>query len=301
MGVNNHVLRLLLHARKQGAKFDRTITIGRLDALLTPTQLEQEFAAFGEHLEPGEAQRLLHARDRYCEPIIERLGAQIVDSLDASDYEGASVIHDLNAPIAEERKGRYSLVIDGGTLEHVFHFPEALKTCMSLAEVGGHVMLCLPANNEMGHGFYQFSPDLFFRAFSDENGYRLKGVFLVPAYSDGEWLKVGDPALLRQRVGYNRSIEELTILVLAERMRDVPLFAKPPQQSDYVAAWSEKNENRMAFFDSATAKENVIEGRRKLRAFIPEPVLRLRRILHAGRSVTAGPDPQQFQRFDPRA
>lgn len=300
MGVNIHVLRLLLHARKQGANLDRVITIGRLDALVTPDQLEQEFASFGEQLEPGEATRLIHARDRYCEPIIERLGASVVDSLDASDYEGANVIHDLNAPIAEERKGRYSMLVDGGTLEHVFHFPEALKTCMSLVEVGGHVLLCLPANNEMGHGFYQFSPDLFYRAFAEENGYRLKGLYLVPIYSEGEWLEVRDPALLRERVGHNRSINQFSLLVFAERLKDVPLFAKPPQQSDYVAAWANHDGNRLEFFERATANVDKIGWRRKLRGLIPEPLLRLRRILTAGRYATSGPDPRQFQPFNPR-
>lgn len=232
MGVNVQLLRMVLHARKQGAKLDRVITIGRLDALLTPTQMEQEFAAFGEQLQPGEAKTLLHTRDRYCEPILERLGARTVDSLDASAYEDANVIHDLNAPIADEHKGKYSLVIDGGTLEHVFNFPEALKSCMSLAEVGGHVILFLPANNEMGHGFYQFSPDLVFRAFFEENGYLLKGVFIAPIYSNEGWLKVANPAVVRQRVGYNSSISALGLLVLAQRVSDVPLFAKPPQQSD---------------------------------------------------------------------
>jgi hypothetical protein len=33
-----------------------------------------------------------------------------------------------------------------------------------------------PANNQMGHGFYQFSPELFFRVFSQENGYLLRAL-----------------------------------------------------------------------------------------------------------------------------
>lgn len=297
MGVNVHVLRLLLHARKQGAKVDRVITIGRLDALLTAEQVEAEFASFGEPLKPGEAKQLIHARDRYFEPIIERLGAKIVDSLDASDYEGANIVHDLNAPIPDDLKGLYSLVVDGGTLEHVFHFPEALKTCMSLARVGGHVLLCVPANNEMGHGFYQFSPDLFFRTFCEENGYRLRGLYLVPLYSDGQWLKVAEPATLRTRVGHNRSIEQMGLLVFAERISDVPIFAKPPQQSDYSAKWAEPPANRLEFFDRA------VEGLHKpspLRELIPEPMLRLRRIISAGRYATSRHDPKLFQPFDPR-
>lgn len=300
MGLNVHALRLLLHARKHGAKLDRVVTIGRLDVLMTPEQVEQEFAAFGEHLENGEANRLIEARDRYCEPIIERLGAGVVDSLDASGFEGASIVHDLNQPIDAKLKRKYSLLLDGGTLEHVFNFPEALKSCMSMVEVGGHALFCLPSNNEMGHGFYQFSPELFFRAFSEENGYRLKGLFLAPLYRDGEWLKVEDPATVGQRVGFNQSIDQLGLMVFAERTRDVPLFAKSPQQSDYVEAWDGRDGNRLAFFDRQIAGAGSAGRRRSLRKFVPEPLLRFRRIFLAGRHATSAPDPSQFQPFDPR-
>lgn len=298
MGLSIHTLRLLLHAKKQGAALDHVITIGRLDVLVTPEQLEHEFAAFGEPLGKGEAHQLIHAMDRYCEPIIERLGAEKVDALDASDYEGANIIHDLNAPLAAKHKNRYSLLLDGGTLEHVFHFPEALKSCMSMVKAGGHALFSLPANNEMGHGFYQFSPDLFFRAFSEENGYLLKGLYLVPLYRDGDWLKVEDPADVKERVGYNRSIDEMGLLVFAQKVRDAPLFSKPPQQSDYVVAWQGANGNRLEFFDRQAPDST--KARSALKRLVPGPLLRLRRILMAGKHVTSGPNPHQFVPFDPR-
>jgi hypothetical protein len=301
MGLNVHALRLLLHARKHGANLDRVVTIGRLDILVTPEQVEREFAAFGEHLERGEIDRLIQAKDRYCEPIIERLGAKVVDSLDASDFEGASIVHDLNQPIGQELKSKYSLLLDGGTLEHVFNFPEAIKTCMSMVEVGGHALFCLPTNNEMGHGFYQFSPDLFFRVFSDDNGYRLNGIYVAPLYRDGEWLKVNDPAALGQRVGFNQSNDELGLMIFAERVREMPLFAKIPQQSDYVEKWASDEGNRLAFFDEHIAGAHKQKRRRSLKKFVPEPLLRFRRIMLAGRHATSAPDPSQFEPFDPRS
>jgi hypothetical protein len=301
MGLNIHALRLILHARKHGAKLDRVVTVGRLDVLMTPEQLEEEFAAFGESLEPGEANRLIHARDRYCEPILERLGASQVDSIDASGFEGANIVHDLNEPIESKYESRYSLLLDGGTLEHVFNFPEAIKNCMRMVKVGGHALFCLPTNNEMGHGFYQFSPELFFRVFSPENGYRLNGLYVAPLYRDGEWLKVEDPATVGQRVGFNQSNDELGLMVFAERISEVPMFTKAPQQSDYVAKWSVEEGNRLAFFDHQVAGSSRERKRRLLKRLIPQPLLRLRRILIAGRYATSVPDPAQFQPFDPRS
>lgn len=80
-------------------------------------------------------------------------------------------------------------------------------------------------------------------------------------------------------------------------MKDVPIFAEPPQQSDYVAAWAEKSRDRLAWFDELSEGPQKVSW---LRSFVPEPVLRLRRILKAGRHATATPNARQFETFDPR-
>ena len=55
---------------------------------------------------------------------------------------------------------RFSVVIDGGLLEHVFDFPTAIRNCMRMVRQGGHLILNLPVNNFPGHGFYKFGPGL---------------------------------------------------------------------------------------------------------------------------------------------
>ena len=78
--------------------------------------------------------------------------------MDASDYEGCSIVHDLNNPLPEHLVGRYSLVLDSGTLEHVFDFPTALRNSLAAVRTGGHFVTIAPGNNQFGHGFYQFGP-----------------------------------------------------------------------------------------------------------------------------------------------
>jgi len=80
--------------------------------------------------------------DKRCQPLerasFHRLGAATVDSLDYSAYEGAALIHDMNLPWPSGSPPRqYDLVHDGGTLEHVFHLPQALSNAMSLVKPGG--------------------------------------------------------------------------------------------------------------------------------------------------------------------
>ena len=50
------------------------------------------------------------------------LGAKSIDSIDFSDYENASIIHDLNIDLPNNLENKYSLVLDWGTLEHFFNF-----------------------------------------------------------------------------------------------------------------------------------------------------------------------------------
>ena len=113
-------------------------------------------------------------RRAVVETLFQSLGASSVDSMDNSDFEGARLVHDLNQPIPADWKGRYDAVIDGGTLEHVFNFPVALRNVMEMVQPGGRLFIHNCANNLCGHGFYQFSPELFFRVLSPANGFQMQ-------------------------------------------------------------------------------------------------------------------------------
>ena len=91
------------------------------------------------------------------------LGFDEVHSLDGNDYEGADYIYDLNRDdISTVIPTQYDLVLDSGTIEHVFHQPNVLKNIFDSLLVGGHVMHLAPSNNFVDHGFYQFSPTFFY-------------------------------------------------------------------------------------------------------------------------------------------
>jgi hypothetical protein len=236
--------------------------------------------------------------------MLERLGAVVVDSVDASAFEGANIIHDLNQPMPTELQGRYDVVFDGGTLEHVFNFPSAVRGCLELPKVGGHFIMTSPANNQMGHGFYQFSPELFFRVLSAENGYQLKALLLVPTFSEGNWFKIRDPATVGDRVGHNAAATQLSIFAIAQRTRLVPLFLHPPQQSDYRTEWSNlpgkgKDANRLAFFDAAVARSAGGSGKLKnaIRKLAPQGVLLWWRALRLAWRCQQPPDPAHFEPF----
>ena len=202
--------------------FRRTLTLGRQSLRLSRAALE----------------RRLHADvwgDGFGDGLLRHLGADLVDSLDASDFEGATVVHDLNLPAPTTLVGRYTAVIDAGTVEHVFNVPEALRTAMSLVAQGGHLVLMAPCNNNPGHGFYQFTPELVFRSLSASNGFAVVRCLLKEVR--GRWYDVADPASLGRRREF-RTRRSTYLFVVAERVSVVPIFAEWPQQRDYVSQWT---------------------------------------------------------------
>ena len=95
------------------------------------------------------------------EVLFSMLGFKEVHALDVSDYEGADICVDLNVTIPEELHGRFDVVYDGGTLEHIFNVKTGLDNISLLTKKGGVIIHDVPAANWCNHGFYSFSPTLF--------------------------------------------------------------------------------------------------------------------------------------------
>ncbi|HYZ62386.1 MAG TPA: hypothetical protein VE650_08015, partial [Acetobacteraceae bacterium] len=176
MGIGYQGLQLALLAKRRDADFSRTIMLGRQHHFLHPELMRRMFARFDQPLSKEQAELAL--RDKFAEGLFRQLGAERVDSMDASAYEGASIIHDLNRPIADALTCKYTCVCDFGTLEHVFNFPVGLKNATDLLAPGGTLVTATVANNFLGHGFYQFSPELFFR-YLPANGFTDVEAYLV--------------------------------------------------------------------------------------------------------------------------
>ena len=237
MGININTARFLLTARDAGVAFERTATIGRQIMYVAVPDVRNLLRAFGMLVSADEAQAMIKVEGQFCEPFLRKLGASVVDSIDASSYEGATIAHDMNEPIAPALHGRYTVVYDGGSLEHVFNFPVAIRNCMEMIAEGGHYIGVTPTNNLAGHGFYQFSPELYYRVFSPENGFETLRMIVSEDRPPYDWYEVIDPRQAGRRVRL-KNFCDTYLLVLARRTAVVAPFSKAPQQSDYVAAWN---------------------------------------------------------------
>ncbi|MBM3845585.1 MAG: hypothetical protein FJ405_04775 [Verrucomicrobia bacterium] len=237
MGLDIHGLKLLLLARRRGVRLGRVLTFGRIELALSPDRAAQMMRAEGIDL--AHIQPLLTDPGPvwFAEPVFKSLGAAEVISLDASGYQNASVVHDMNQPIGPGMREQFDTVFDGGSIEHVFNFPVAIRNCMEFLKEGGSLFIHTAANNCMGHGFYQFSPELFYRVFSDANGFEVQRLILHGSGPYGSWYDVADPAKIRSRVELI-SFMPTQMLLHATRRRTVQIFSQTPQQSDYVEEWS---------------------------------------------------------------
>jgi SAM-dependent methyltransferase len=228
MGLERNGVALLSKMRTDGVTFGRVLTLGRQ----------------GIYLEPHEYRRIVSRHTGrspndvpvYADALLQALGAGSVDAMDASPFEGATLVHDLNRPVSADWHDRFDLVIDGGTLEHVFNFPIAIGNIIRMLRVGGRFVGLSPTNGWCGHGFYQFSPELFWRTFAPDNGCSIVEMYV--AEPDGSCYAVAEPARVRTRVELCTTLP-MTLLVHARVDARRDLFTTAPQQSDYVAVWSD--------------------------------------------------------------
>ena len=96
------------------------------------------------------------------ETLFRQIGFSEIEVLDLSNFEGATIQFDLNS---EETPAalceHFDVIIDHGTLEHVFHVPNALRNLFRMLRIGGRVVHSAPSGNFFDHGFYMFQPTLF--------------------------------------------------------------------------------------------------------------------------------------------
>ncbi len=142
----------------------------------------------------------------------------------------------MNQLISPEAKEQYSVVLDGGSLEHIFNFPVAIKNCMEMLEIGGHYLGITPANNFAGHGFYQFSPEMYFSVFSNQNGFEIISLTAFEDRPDAPWFLVKNPEEIKKRVLLTND-QPVYLLVVAKRVAKKIVFETLPQQSDYLSTW----------------------------------------------------------------
>ncbi|MGE3622610.1 MAG: hypothetical protein AB7H77_01870 [Bdellovibrionales bacterium] len=196
MGLARGAIALLLEEAHKRPFCGRLATLGRQTIYTSAAEIARQFDKF--HVKP---RRPIdpHTHTVSDQDVFGWMGFDRVESLDYSDFEGATHVVDLNKDLLPPGlSGGFDVVLDSGTLEHVFHLPNAIKNTLSLLKIGGRMIFLTPSSNHLDHGFYMFSPTLFADYFA-ANGFRIEALYVVRysgdldvlwdayAYEPGKW------------------------------------------------------------------------------------------------------------------
>lgn len=90
------------------------------------------------------------------------LGVKELTVIDVSEYEGATILHDLNKPIPQSLYEQFDFIIDGGTFDHMFDIRTAFENVVKMLKIGGRIFQWNAASNFTGAAYISFGPDLFY-------------------------------------------------------------------------------------------------------------------------------------------
>ena len=167
MGLARAAVNLLLLEAARRPFEGSIVTLGRQHVYVTGDEVRTMARQHGVVLQPvlDELHREPHlAAQGFLSDdcLLRMIGFGKIVRVDYSDYEAPDAILDLNAVETPEALcGAFDLVLDSGTIEHVFDIAAALRHCCRMVRPGGRVVHLTPSSNCVEHGFHNVSPTLF--------------------------------------------------------------------------------------------------------------------------------------------
>lgn len=245
MGITLEQAVLLERWSRQHALRGRVLTLGVQHLGFNRAQWEAAHGRGPAFTEGGTAQHGMSAEELFA-----CLGFEGVMAADVSAYEGAEAVLDLNnSDLPPDLRNSSGLVVNGGTLEHVFHVPNALTNMTQMLMPGGCIMHIMPCHNCVDHGFYQFGPTLVFDYYAAAGFEVLESAAITMARPDlGQGARVfpaAEGAFGTGLIGGLHASEPLLYVALVRKTpmsleAPVPtqrLYAKPPPKRASAPAW----------------------------------------------------------------
>jgi hypothetical protein len=175
------------------------------------------------------------------EIVFNALGFEHLDSMDYSNFEYATIIHDLNnTKLPTELVGKYDFIVDGGTIEHVFNFWGVMENIFNMLKIGGTFFFDQPTFFGFNHGYYNFSPCLYYEYFK-ANNYKINNI--VPyAHREG-FVWMSEP-IINNIYGEVPLIENSRNLIWGSVTKTIEsTFNIIPYQGRYTEPWNSSNLN----------------------------------------------------------
>jgi len=210
MAITKSAAALLMMQAKKESFSGHALQLGRQDIWVDGNELAEVARQCSFDLKCGSLPQQVQSQFLGGKDVVDdvyffkSLGFDEVSSLDGSDFEGATFVQDLNkVPVPDHLWGKFDVIYELGTMEHIFHLPNVLSNIHYMLKVGGCVVHGSPCSNAFQHGFYMFSP-CFFYDYYQANGFEIL-----------------DSWLIRYRVNRNR---ELTTCEVLECLPESPVL-----------------------------------------------------------------------------
>lgn len=252
MGLARAAVNLLLNEASRRPFSGTIATLGRQHVYVTDADLRRLATERGVRL--ADFQGTLHREPTLAargflsdDSLFAALGFSGVVRIDYSDYESADEILDLNTSAASERlRNRFDVILDSGTMEHVFHVPHLLGHLHRMLKVGGRIIHLSPASNCVEHGFYSFSPT-FFSDYYAANRYETNTIYLCRCprrFERGRW-DVYDYGRGREFLPMGRLDDRVYYVFAVVTSRGDSTAGAIPQQSVYASTWTDAAQGRL--------------------------------------------------------
>jgi SAM-dependent methyltransferase len=264
MGLARGAFKFLLAEAAERPFAGTVATLGRQDVSFTAEQMGAYAKELGVTLRTVDAELSrkpeLRSRGLIADTtLLGALGFERSVVIDVSSYEDADLLFDLNEPEApSELREAFDVILDPGTLEHVFHVPNALANLHAMLREGGRVIHLLPASNYMDHGFYMFSPT-FFWDYYNANGWTVNTLrlFRHGLRSDRRRWRIYeyDPQTAHEVNFGSLDNARYGVCCVATKAQGATT-GRVPQQGGYVRIWS-----AAGAADGASGRRRRLRGR----------------------------------------
>lgn len=235
MGIAKAALSLLFEFKATNRLSGTVCQLGRQTINVTPRQ----FVAVARRFAFDKVAARIASAGKIDDVVLfKALGFEAVESIDYSDYESPTHVLDFNNPVPLEFHGKYDLIFDGGTTEHIFNLPQCLKNIHNMLKPGGVVIHASPSTNHVDHGFYMFSPTLFYDWYMS-NRFEIVKSYIAeyPMNPDRTWIVYDyQPGSLNPLSFVGLGSKRLLIWFAARKLEQSTCDVVP-QQGSYLKVW----------------------------------------------------------------
>jgi len=148
MGLNQPLLKLIIESHREYHFQGPALSLGCQDVYATYEELEGYFHQTNtpfkiiqsKELKYTTSERLIKLMNRpdymHEETFFRMLGIEH-QSLDISSRDDATIVHDLNREIPTDMRGKFNLVLDSGTIEHIFDVATVMRKIVNMINLNG--------------------------------------------------------------------------------------------------------------------------------------------------------------------